>query len=516
MKKEYKFAIVISFLVIILVNLPLIYFSLFPKENLVFLGRRVINSKDLYTYLSYIEQSKEGSWLLQNLYTTEPQKAVLVRPSYVIIGKIAHVFDLTSLVAYHSARIFLSIVFCAVLYVFVKKFFNKPTERLLAFLIVLTSSGWGAFLYRFFNSSDLWIPESNTFLSLAESPHFILSQILVICGILAFMQFLKNKKWQYFLYTLLCLFPIAFEHPFDLLVVVPTLFITAWWMKKKFPDKKIIALCVFCTVGLLYVILQEYLNPLFATEQIQGASFSPSPINYLIGFGFLVPFMLIGAEKALSSKNKSFRFVIVWTCTGLILLYAPVTFQRRLSEGIHIPIAILASLGIFSLYPLVKKKMKQLTNPILLFLLAILCSSSLHALFVDFVTIDKDTLGGYYYYVSKRDYDGLQWIHDNTSQNDVVLSNWFYGNLIPGIAGKKVFLGHTAQTISFSDKVAHTNSFLVDGDTQTSLQFLHQNAITYIFLGVNDSMLQYGFTPDQKEFLTKVYDKDGVLIYKVE
>jgi hypothetical protein len=335
-------------------------------------------------------------------------------------------------------------------------------------------------------------------------------------GILFFFSFLKDKKWKYFFGTFLCLFPIAFEHPFDLLVVVPTLFITTWWITKKIPGKIIISLCVVSTVGLMYAFLQQHFNPLFALEQLQGASISPSPINYLIGFGFLVPLALLGAEKRISSKNPLWKTLIVWIGISMIMVYAPVTFQRRMIEGVHIPIALLASVGVFSLYLKLKKVLGQIANPVLVLFLLLLSATSVYALFTDFATIEKDSKENYYYYVSKSDYDGLLWIRDNTDSHDVILSNWFYGNLIPGVSARKVYIGHKAQTISFSDKVSQINSFILSDDVFSSTTFLHQNNINYIFLGENDSITQYGFKPDEKEYLDKVYEEDGMKIYKVK
>lgn len=40
--------------------------------------------------------------------------------------------------------------------------------------------------------------------------------------------------------------------------------------------------------------------------------------------------------------------------------------------------------------------------------------------------------------------------------------------------------------------------------------------ITYIYLGSNDTILQYGFKPEEKPYLVKVWDQGGVLIYRVK
>lgn len=138
---------VIGIVVLITVNLPLIYFYLTPAVGRVFLGRRVINSEDTYTYLAFIQQAKEGRWLFENLYTTEAQKPTLLRVSYALIGKVAAVFDLTPMMAYQGARLILSALFIWVLNRFLRRFFESAKERLVALFVVLTASGIG-FLFR--------------------------------------------------------------------------------------------------------------------------------------------------------------------------------------------------------------------------------------------------------------------------------------------------------------------------------------------------------------------------------
>lgn len=514
MKKEYKHVILISFIVIILVNLPLIFFFVFPKDGLTFLGRRVINSQDMYTYLSYIEQSREGKWLLENLYTTESQKATLIRPSYVIIGKFAALTHTSSLFGYHAGRIGFSIIFCIVLYAFIRKLFEKESHRLVAFILVLSSSGLGFLLGNIFpQSSDLWIPESNTFLTLSESPHFILSQILMLLGFMMYVSFLEKKRLRFAALSCLCFVPLAFEHPFDLIIAIPVIFLFALW-ERKVSITKTVFICLICLMGLMYPLLELKLNPLYALEQIQGASISPAPINYLLGFGFLIPLALVGAEKYFKSKKNIVKLLFVWIAIGYILLYAPVSFQRRMSEGLHIPIAIFASVGLVHLSERINKRLRQLTIPVLAFCVVLLSCGSFYSLWNDYSTIAKNTSTNYYYFISRKDKEAIDWLGNNSERGDIILSNWFYGNLIPMI-GRKVYVGHTAQTIHFDDKIARVNAFLIDQDIFSSITFLHQNNIKYIYLGKNDAMKQYGFKPDEKEFLNKVYDNEEASIYKV-
>src|SRR5690242_2618459 len=180
MKKYTLSAILLSILVILTSAAPILYFYLHPQQDLVFLGRRYVNSQDTYTYLSFIEQAKQGRILFENLYTTEAQTHSLLRPSYLVIGKVAQSTGTSSIIAYHAARLVLSLLFCAALYHFLKHFFKDERERFLAYALILTSSGVGWVLAHWSQTStDLWIPEGNTFMMLGEAPHFILSQILM-------------------------------------------------------------------------------------------------------------------------------------------------------------------------------------------------------------------------------------------------------------------------------------------------------------------------------------------------
>jgi hypothetical protein len=224
-KLELFFAALIAVGVLLLVNLPLIYFTLLPKGGLVFLGRRVINSQDVYTYVSFIEQSKQGKYLFQNMFTSEQQSASLFRPSYLVLGKIAALFRLSSIHAYHVGRVIFSISFFVVVYCLIQQISERPKQRLLMFGVVLFSSGLGWLLGKYIgSSSDLWIPESNTFLTLAESPHFILAQTLLVSGLLLFIHYLKSRDRRALAGLFLLTLVLAFEHPFDLLILGPVIF----------------------------------------------------------------------------------------------------------------------------------------------------------------------------------------------------------------------------------------------------------------------------------------------------
>ncbi len=514
MKKEHLIATLVAVLVILFVNAPILYFSFVGKLDLTFLGRRVINSQDMYTYLSFIEQSRQGKLIFENLYTTEPQSPTIIRPVYLAIGTFARFTHTSSLQSYQLARVLASLYFCFILYLFISELFQREKQRVCAFLLVLTSSGLGWLLGRFINqSSDLWIPESNVFMSLAESPHFIFSQALMLTVLYCYVRFLKTKRSHLPIVILICCALLAFDHPFDLMILGPVLFFTGLLSSAALAPTFLLSF--FSVIGIAYPLYQLRVNPVFASEQAQGVSLSPSPMAFLSGFGMFIPLALSGANTWLLSRRASIKLILLWSGIGIVMMYAPVGFQRRLSEGISIPISLLAAAGLFQLYSVIKSYRVRLAVPCIAAITIFLLLGSVQLVITDFQTIGKDSKASYYYFVSTEEYEGLTWLREHTQPTDVILSNWFYGNLIPGTSGRRVYVGHKAQTITFEDKVARINSFLLEKDDEKSQSFLRENSITYIYVGNNDSLLQYGYHPESKSYLEKVFDKGGARIFKV-
>lgn len=526
MRKETFFAILIAVFVLFLNSLPIFYGYLSPRPGLVFLARRVINSQDTYTYVSFIEQSKQGRTLFENLYQPEAQRADLFRPSYLAIGKAAALFSLPSIAAYHLTRFLFSVIFIILLYNFLKLFFKTEKTHLFAFAVILLSSGIGFLVSFFTSSSDLWIPESNTFLSLAESPHFILSQILMLSIFWLFLKSLDKFSYQgAFFAALFCLW-LGFEHPFNLVVIVGAVVVSCAWMRIVFKKNTgtflwmALSITLASFTGLLFQVIETYANPTLKSWASQNSLNSPATIEYLAGYGFLLMFALFGAERFLKVKNSAYVLILSWVAVAGVLLYSPVFFQRRFSEGLHIPVAILAAMGLvicirFVCNLLPFKKKLRLVMFFSVLSMMVLSISTFFIVSNDISVIGHESTDSYYYHLQPQEIAAMNYLHQNTTPQDIVLSNWFYGNLIPGFTGRRVYVGHKVQTPNFDQKVALINRFLLNKNSLEALRFLHDNGITYVYVGPNDTLLTYGFKPDTKPYLLKVYSVDRATVYKV-
>jgi uncharacterized membrane protein len=212
-------------------------------------------------------------------------------------------------------------------------------------------------------------------------------------------------------------------------------------------------------------------------------------------------------------KNRiSEKLIVIWVFFCIALLYLPFTFQGRMINGLHIPISILATCGLIKIISMIKKPWSKV---VIITSLIILALTPVYSVVRDFENIAKESPQVDYFFISKPEIQALNWLKNQTNSNDIILANWTYGNIIPGITGRKVFLGHQFWTVSFEQKVQLINTLLLNNNPTAVSLVLKENGITYIFLGINDSMITYGFKPESEPFLQKVYSKDGVSIYKV-
>lgn len=90
-------------------------------------------------------------------------------------------------------------------------------------------------------------------------------------------------------------------------------------------------------------------NPVGRAWAERGEMLSPPPLDYLLGFGIIVPLAIAGAYGWLRDEQRAPErlLMIVWAVLGSLALYsAPLyPFERRCVEGLHLPLAVLAAAG---------------------------------------------------------------------------------------------------------------------------------------------------------------------------
>ena len=71
----------------------------------------------------------------------------------------------------------------------------------------------------------------------------------------------------------------------------------------------------------------------------------------LLGYGLVVPLALLGAWRTIRCRDQRKLFLIVWIIAVSALVYAPLLLQRRMVEGLHIALCVLATYGLANWLP---------------------------------------------------------------------------------------------------------------------------------------------------------------------
>jgi hypothetical protein len=176
---EWRWVIVISGLLVALTLVPYAW-ALARNEaadNWQFMGM-LSNPKDGATYLSKIEQGRQGSWLFELRHTPERHDGAGFHTFYLFLGHLGRLTGLSSVVLFHLARVVTSFIMFISIYQLGATIWVRLRPRRLFFTLLAAGSGLG-WLLLLFNpdrlATDISIPESIPFLAAFTNPHFPLS-----------------------------------------------------------------------------------------------------------------------------------------------------------------------------------------------------------------------------------------------------------------------------------------------------------------------------------------------------
>jgi len=514
-RKEWGIVFFIAFFLMLLSVVPYIYAQLATNGGTIFIGTHILNSSDTYSYLSWIEQARNGSILFKVLYTSEAQLAILLHPLFLILGLINRLIDVPNIVLFHSARFIAGIVFCFIAYRFIADYFNKKTERLICLLVLLTSSGLGWLVGG--KSSDLWMTESVTFLSLYESLINIVSLSLML-GL--FIQLRRNPASIIIPALLINILTLTHSYYFVSAIVLAGLYLLVdYYHTKSVHNGRaflwILALSLPSVIWQSWVLIKNSSLGIWATLQTNTPAIAP--VYYLTGYGLLLLFGVIGLVVSQRQKQIHDRlFLVGWIVVTAVLMYLPVLsrFQRKFNEGLHIPIAILACMGILWCYYSIPNKFRSGRYVFLISYIAVLSFSN-----ILLVTRDIREFGLHKqpYFITSMQREALVWLSRQSEKNGIILSGYYMGNLAPAYTANLVYVGHYDQTVNFLLKYELVTQLL---STKVVYKdplkyFVAQNGINYIV--IDEEVRSWGgFDATGRDYLELAYSNEDVQIYKVK
>jgi hypothetical protein len=558
-------------------------------------------------YLSWIRQASEGSLLLRNQYTTIPQNPHFFNVFLVGLGKVTAWTGQHPGVIFHAARLLGGIVLLAAIYLLAAFVSRSRAVRwgTLALASFGSGFGWLAALWAGTIPGELPVPlrppdyaplppqtwqvqpEAVTFLSLLLNPLFIWSMaimcLVLICAALTLER--KSVRWAALTGVLLLL--IGNMHGYDLFVLHATIvtFGLLSVLRGQISLGRAAALyLVMFAIGLpapAWAWWTTQQDPAYLAK-VETVTAAVPLLDMAAGYGLILLLALPGAWYAVRRWRSSPRLLlpVCWAVTNFALLYAvkPVSapefhweplfsFQRKMAEGLHIPLCLLAAVGLVALIarranssdaaegeesekeprvlpagarsrPGARSGGASGSTAALLIALVVVATMPSNALFVSdclhhIRTNNRDLLPYLQppIHLTFDEVEGIEEIAREAEQDDLVLSSSLVGSYIPPRAPCLVFAGHWAETLKFSRAVDYVGQFLLPGRSPEVLAAaLEAIDADYVFYGPREAflakqmMLASDNVPPEdpaaqfheatRPFLVPIYEEGDVTVYE--
>jgi len=527
---EWRLVAAVAVLAVVISCIPPLYgLYLSYIRGSVWNGRVFLSAGDFNVYLSFIEQVKQGRWLFTNLFTTE-KMAPTLNVFWLGTGLVADVLRLPPLLAFHLVRVLLIPPLVVMAYALIAYFFADLRSRVSALFLFVFGSGVGIYLAPLFPIDrtgpryewpvDMWVAESNTFLSMIYSPHFVASLLLMLLVFFLLLLAFESGRWRYGLGAGLAALVLFQFHPFH----VPTLYgVPAVWLawrqlKRRATRRQWLVYAVFVAVSLpaaAYHLYWTQADTAAAALVQANLTLTPSIWHLLIGFGPISLLCFWGYRLGRSDDDGRWDFLLAWTLTQGLLLYFPVPFQRRMIEGLEFPLAVLSWPAIYWLYRKFWSSIKAgvffRVSASLAVATVVFLPSTYAAVYRSLDTYTYDPPPHFFH--SREQAAAMEWLRRSVPDDAVVLASLEMGNAIPGWSGRRVYAGHWVYTV---DLVRKSGEILRFYGTMTDVerrQFLSEQGIDYIYCGPVERAL--GTCPAASSGLVPVFRSGGTVILRV-
>ncbi len=571
-RRQNRIAWVISTLTVLTTIIPyLIGASKADGRRFMWLG---YNLDDSCVYLSWMRQAADGSYRALNLFTTDAQHGMALNPLFLILGRLAGWTHLPLIAVYHGSRLVFGLVLLRVVWNFITLTVTNAQARILALLFVCFSAGLGWLPSWAGNPLmqtpvDLWQPEAITYLSLYLSPLFCAAMALQVGILTLLMMGARTGKMRYAVGAGLCGLVLGAIHTYDILSLtavwlVCLIYLTVFPRQEERSNRgtpwiQALVAGAITVPSILYIYHQLTSEAVFRARA-EVPTLTPALTWILMGYGLTFLLALSAAFLLLKHKQKSAvadstatgtawttgrdasALLIIWAVTNIVVAYLPTTFQRKLMQGVHFPIAILAGIGAVWLLQRFKPNARPWQVAFKMAVLTFVLSLT------NLIFLQRD-LDNYEEnlsqtklqrtYLQNGEIAALEWVRDHSAEGDAVQplpwiasagersirsSDESVACFTPGLIHRRVYCGHWGETPDFGGKLKDLRNLELAKSTdeerrallkKMKVRFLlfSQKSSSDTFADANLPLFR-GRLP-LPSYLTKVYSNDDADVYEV-
>jgi len=539
---ETWFVVGVAVALLAVTSIPYVYGYLSCPPDRWFSGV-VYNMHDTAQYLSWAREAGT-SFLTDNKLTAESNGRVFVNLHWWILGRLAHVFGLTFTTVYQLWRLIAVPLLVVVTYAFCAVLFPERRRHRFAFLLsTLTSGlGWVWVIVKYATGAaelpfprDVYTTPGNSFWVMLASPHLTFAAALTMGVLLLALLSLERRRFGYAAGAAgLALF-LGLGHIYDLVMIWTVLAFfglllvlrDGWAWRVFFPLASVVV--VSAPAALYWGWVSSDAHPAWQEALAQYdnlGAFTPDPAHLvvLLGGTFLLALATFDGLVPLRAQANGRLLIKSWFVVVPLLVYLPLPFQIMLLTGYHVPMAALATAGLFDhVLPWLRERAsgsrlhrwlttERLNRVVLVLLLGAVSVTNLYLLGWRVLDLSRHE---YPFYLYRDEVLALRWLEEQTPPDEVVLSAFVVGHFIPGLAGDRAFLGSAVMTLDFDRKREIVGAFF---DPATSdderLALMRQYSIDYVFYGPTEQAMG-GYDPGESVLFTEVFSSPRVRLYAI-
>jgi hypothetical protein len=507
--------------------LPYLYAYATTPPGKVFNGFFFI-ADDAATYISKMREGAEGAWGWTNRYITTPlAQPVLLFLFYILWGKLAALLHLPLLVAYHLARWSgaIALVYAARA---LARAVLPPTSRRLAVVLALAGSGAGYLLLLLATVSgrdsilgaklealDLHLPELSALYSVLAIPHFAWAAALMAISLLQLMRIARAADRRSLvgptLLASMALLALCVIHPQMLFVLAPLALL--YLVLVRAPVKAWAATAVpfaLCAPLLVYFLRVLGGDQVVVEWSRQWKHQAPSLISLIFGLGLPLALAVYALPRRAVRDRPELVLMGAWLALVVALLYIPnpVNIQRRLIDGIYLPVAMLAAAAVQMVVDRLRRPRARRR-----FTFAVASASSISSLLVLAIAFRFAAIREPIIYLDVGEANAISWLAGQRGSGvpPGALSEAETGLYIPELAGDRVYVGHYSETIDYLSRARLAGDAIRAGGPDLG-RFMAANDITYLMVGPRERQQGVGAVGPE---LRRVYSAAGVDVYRL-
>ncbi len=517
-RAEWRWAGAFAAAVLVLLTLPYLIAYQAQGEDWRFSGF-LFGVEDGNSYIADMRRGADGEWLFRIPYTTEPQNGALIYLPYLLLGKLAGGAAMhDQLVAlFQLARIAAGIAMLLAVYRFLACFIeNIPLRRWgLAAAAFGGGLGW-ILLARGSYPLEFTSPEAFGFLSLFGLPHMAMARALLLLALAWFVQPApaaeskrRGAKIGLALAGAWLFQPLTVAVAWAVMAACLALtFLRNRARREPASDSEraggmraLIAVAVSAP-PMLYSALSFALDPVLRQWTAQNTLPSAPIGEYLLSYGVLLLPALAGVWLALREDDR-WLLPIGWMAIFPILIYLPVTVQRRLAEGFWMALVVPA------LHFVERQLAGRARNAAFVLGMTLLLPTTV--LFLGWALV-RSVIPSEPAFLTAAEARALEWLDAQTDRDAVVLSGFDAGNAVPAYTGLTAFIGHGPETLNNREKQILVDKVLDGALTDAErLALLRQTGAEYVLIGPAERAKTAAGIPGCK----LIYREGGWEVWKV-